>query len=442
MRKLEKLDKRFIILAFVVLFLIGILLYSFFSSGLVTVNGKLSPSDPKFKKSLESQMEESTVLLNVVKEAEDINTLDVGKNETENRVVIPYKIENSNKPLGFLIMEKSKGKWIESQDIQIPGESFDEIRLKDLDDDGEEEVIVGIGLSKNSTKGVNIFKRYRTGYKEIFADNYEKLFVDDFKKGGRNLLVLAKKDPNTSSLSLNLYDFNKITDIKMSKIMVGDIDDNLSVKKANLTENRSGFVLQKNIDNDKDEISIVVVEDNNLNAVSVGNNKSIINSRYIEAKDVNGDKIIDIPIQKETKSLSSTENVVHPLITYWNSFDDNLNLNVVEKEYTSEENTFTFEIPNSWGENIDIKEKREENAYKNVVQFDKYDSESNYSDMISIGVYSTLDWFRIPQEEKNEKNLIYKSEDKVYVLESSSGEEGTDLESVKSNFRIYYAPSN
>lgn len=351
---------------------------------------------------------------------------------------MPYKDSKSNKPLGILILEKQNNKWVEVQDIKMIGDSFDEIRLKDLDKDGEDEVVIGISMSRNTTNGVIVFKRNRMGYREIFTDNYERMFVDSFNETCCPLLILTKKDPNTNTLSLNAYNFSNEHDVKTSKVVLGDIDDKVSVKVGKLDNDKKAFFLQKRVEDKKGEISIYTLEEGALYPVPLLDDKDKVeNSRYVEIRDINGDKTLDIPVLIETKSGSNMDIGNKPLITNWLSMNKNGRFSNIQKEYTSEDNEFTFKIPNIWGENLDVKERRAEDTDKNIVMFDSYDDQENYTNIITIEIYSLAEWQRIPLEERGEKNVIFKSGSRVYSLANSNGEEATDLKSVKSNFRIY-----
>lgn len=438
MNRLKGLSNKYIALGISVLLILIIIVYYYFNNKTIVIDGRLSSSDPQFKEALESQVSDTTEILNVVKEDEGLGDSEYAKNESKDRIVMPYKDSKSNKPLGILILEKQNNKWVEVQDIKMIGDSFDEIRLKDLDKDGEDEVVIGISMSRNTTNGVIVFKRNRMGYREIFTDNYERMFVDSFNETCCPLLILTKKDPNTNTLSLNAYNFSNEHDVKTSKVVLGDIDDKVSVKVGKLDNDKKAFFLQKRVEDKKGEISIYTLEEGALYPVPLLDDKDKVeNSRYVEIRDINGDKTLDIPVLIETKSGSNMDIGNKPLITNWLSMNKNGRFSNIQKEYTSEDNEFTFKIPNIWGENLDVKERRAEDSDKNIVMFDSYDDQENYTNIITIEIYSLAEWQRIPLEERGEKNVIFKSGSRVYTLANSNGEEATDLKSVKSNFRIY-----
>ncbi len=418
--------------------ILAIIVYYYFDNKSIVIDGRLSSSDPRFKEALEAQVSDTTELLNVVKEDEGLGDSEYAKNESKNRIVMPYKDTKSNKPLGILILEKQDNKWVEVQDIKMIGDSFDEIRLKDLDKDGEEEVVIGISMSKNTTKGVIAFKRNRLGYREIFTDNYERMFIDSFDKTCCSLLVLTKKDPNTNTLSLNAYNFTDENDIKTSKVVLGDIDDKVSVKMGKLSKVKNAFFLQKKLEDNKGEISLYTLEDGALQSLKLFNGEdSVINSRYVDIQDINGDKILEIPVLTETRSGENLDLGSKPLITNWFTMNEDDEFVNIQKEYTSEDNEFTFKIPNVWGDNLDVREKRAEDSDKNIVMFDSYDEQDNYSNKITMEVYSLAEWQRTPSEETKDKEIIFKSGSRVYVLADSNNEDETDIKTVKSNFRIY-----
>lgn len=77
-----------------------------------------------------------------------------------------------------------------------------------------------------------------------------------------------------------------------------------------------------------------------------------MNEKYIDIKDVNKDKVLDLPILSKSQSGAKSSSGKDVWMTYWYSMDDNLNTKIYKKkEYTSLDNEFT-EIQVSWGEKI------------------------------------------------------------------------------------------
>lgn len=438
-------NKKLVLLVIAALIALGLGIGFKIKTSAIEIDGKYSISDDKFKKSLRSQLSKNAEILTIIDENSGVSRPDedMGSNTSNSGIksdtaLIVYKTEDKNNPLRVMIMKRSGGSWMEVETIGNIGESYEEIGLEDMDRDGEPEVILGLGASKNSNNSIMIYKREGNKYARKINEKYEEIFIDDFDGDGSKVLVTLRKNPESDSLSLNAFSFLTNGEIKKHSCNVGSIEEKLSVKLNRLNDVNKGFTVQKELENKNSEIMVYKLENYKFSIVPIDGENVLRNSYFVEVDDKNGDRIVDIPIQKKTHSSMSEESGKSPYINYWSEFDRDFVLHTVMREYRSEENRFVFNIPNSWGENVDIKIKRDENREKNSIIFDTFDENDNYRNKITIGVYSLQEWLRMLPEEVNKDNIIFKSENKVYVLEASSGEEETDISSVKSNFRVMY----
>lgn len=410
---------------------------------LIMIDGNYSISDEKFKISLKSQMSKDIEVLNLIDENTGIYKTDslIDSDNTKNKKIdsktalIVYKDKNKGTSLSILVLKKGKNYWKEIENISNIGNSYEEIGLIDMDGDDEPEIVLGLGEPNSSNNSIIVYKKEEKKYLKKLNEKYDKIFIDEFDRSKGKILVTLKKEQDNKILSLNLFAMFNDGKLRKDRYEVGNIEDKLSVNLGRLNDKDKGLIIQKELEDKNSEIQIYNIKNFKFKNIQINGMKTLKNSYYIEFKDKNGNGIVDIPIQKKTYSSTNDESKGLS-INYWTEFDEKFNLKTVLKEFNSEENKFTFKIPNSWGERIDVKIKRQEDTDKNSIIFDEYDENDNYKNKIVIGIYSLQEWYRkIP---KDEDNIIFKSEKKVYILESSSGEEDTDISSVKANFKVLY----
>lgn len=431
------MKKKYKTLGIIVAILALVAITSLEQSGKVYINSSSAIDEDAFRRELMEQLKEETELLNVVKEDDGLSNSEFIMNEDNSQIILPYKNDTNNRPLGLLILEKNDGYWVESQDINFMGASFDEIQLKDLDGDGVSEVVIGYKVNKNATKGLSILKKERGSYREIFEDNYEQLFLDEFEAIGNYSLLVTKKNPKDESLTLNSLGLSSSGRIKENKVLIGDIDDKLDIKAGYLNPNKKGVVVEEKEEGNRGKIKVFTVVAGKIKNIPINGQENILNEKYIDIKDVNKDKVLDLPILSKSQSGTKSSSGKDVWMTYWYSMDDNFNLKYIRKEYTSLDNEFTFEIPVSWGEKINVRELRAEDTEKNTIIFDRYEESFEDENIITIGTYSKEEWLKRSIRDEGRSDIIFKSIERVYVLENSNGSSDTDIKAVKSNFDLY-----
>lgn len=349
------------------------------------------------------------------------------------RAVIPYKKDSSNKPLNLMVLERSGKLWIEKDRLPLVGEDFDKVVFEDITGDGGEEIIVGLKIGKSSTRGLSVYGYSEGDLKELLSDNYEDLFVADFDSDDIGEIVLLKNNSKEKKTEINYYEYKGGKLDTIDSIALEESEAKVDLKLEQINEGKKGLIAELETESKKGVLSVFKVEGDNLERLSLLGRKSIENPFFVASKDVDGDGIFEFPILKASPGLGQEDSLTW--ITEWYGLNqDYSELSVVKREYTDYQGTFTLDFFENWGEDIVIKRSVDRSGEIESVEFTKVNESEGENFLFGISVYKIEDWGEISKESREEKEIITKSRDRVYVLESSRDE--YSLEKIKSRFRV------
>jgi hypothetical protein len=349
------------------------------------------------------------------------------------RAVIPYKKDSSKKPLNLMVLEKSKDVWVEKDRLPLVGEDFDKVVFKDITGDGGDEMIVGLKIGKSSTRGLSVYGYGDGELEELLSDNYEDLFVADFDSDEIGEIVLLKNNSKEKRTEINYYEYKGGSLDIIDSIALDDSEAKVDLKLEQINRDKKGLIAELETDSKKGVLSVFKVEGNNLERLSLLGKKSIENPFFVASKDVDGDGIFEFPILKASPGLEQEDNLTW--ITEWYGLNqDYSELSVIKREYTDYQATFTLDFFENWGEDIVIKRSPDRSGEVESVEFISALKGEGEKPLFGISVYKIEDWGEIPKESREEKEIITKSQDRVYVLDSRDDE--YSLEKIKSRFRV------
>jgi hypothetical protein len=385
----------------------------------------------KLKEEVATQLPDNAELVSASEDKVNfiMNFEDANGNE---KFLLPYKKDSSKKPLNIMVLTKEGNKWVEEERIALVGEDFDTIMFEDISGDGEKELIIGLKIGKSSTRGLSLYEYDNGELKEIASENYEDIFVADFDSDDISEVVLLKNHSKEKKMEINYYEYRDESLKIIDSIVLEETEAKVELALQKISSENRGLVAQLETESKKGVLSVFNIKNGKLERLSLLGEESIQNPFYVETKDINEDGIFEFPILKQSPGLTSKDNLTW--ITEWHSLNPEGELEVVKREYTDHEGAFTLEFFEEWEDQISIKRYVGRSGEIASVDFLRYSGQGGTDFLFEIAVYTTEDWSKQDREYREQKDIIAKSQKRVYIL--SSNESHYTIKDIKKKFRI------
>lgn len=384
------------------------------------------PEDSIFEETIVNELPKNSEMLQLSESSLEKYKKVKLKNKNE-KVILPYRSKKGDKSINLLVMSKKENRWIEDNTIKLLGESIDNLYVEDLNQDGNPEVVVGINLKNNETKGLTVYGFKKESIYEIFTDNYDKLFVENMNTDSRKEIILSKsKGEEGSEVLITYYSLGEKNKVLTDVYSINNYVD----MRIGKTRSNKKYILLEYTTNDKEKkITLLRIEKNkfvevndmkieyiktyNVKETETGINESKGENEYIE-----------IPVQIQSNEAGS--------LIKWETIDDSYKLHFLRSEFMNLEKGFYFEIPEYWNkDSLSIYEKEGQE-----------DLESIYVNDSKIGL--CIDVYKNTDTENTlkylESGIIAKTDNYTFVLNMTETTDEKlkekDMEYLKQKFKI------
>lgn len=358
----------------------------------------------------------------------------------EDEVVVFYTIQDFDFPLRGLVLDKVSDKWVSYDFIKGIGYDFDRIDFKDLTGDGKKEIIVGLrGALK---KGLIVYDYKESGSEEIFENTYTEIVVEDLDQDGKAELVLIKSDRDKGIAKAELYKFDGkviklIDETKMDAYAYYEF-----IKTGKASASKKGIFVDMGIGAHSALTSLLIVDDGKLKNVFFDENSGFTEKTFKaysgESVDIDDDGIIEIPLLRAPIGYEYASMAGTPWIITWYEWDGKDDLIYNSESYPNYFLNFYFHFPERWNQNITIDRSKED--WVTFSYFDK--TTSNKYPLFTIHIFDIEDWEN-NQNQSDYRELARRLK-KIYLVsineDISVPEEVTqmklDVDEIKSNFEF------
>lgn len=411
--------------------------------GILTLTALLNFASEKQLKiensSLKNSEKAKTALLNQLPEQTEIlptseknlsHMLFLNTTDGEERAVVPYRNDNSKKPLKLMILKKYRENWVEDMNLSLLGESFDEILFEDINGDRNPEIITGVKMGESTTKGLSIYSYQDKRFKQIFNDNYEKLFFEDLDNDDMAEMLLIQKTSIEGEAEVKYYGYRDGKLKLIDSLDLGKIGDESEIKFEKLNSSKSGLVVQTKVAEGEHMIRVLKVEANGLQELKLNQDKPLINPIKVGVKTEN--QSLEIPVLKKSPKLGTESGEVW--ITEWHRLKSDFTLELSSREYIDYDTGFSFQFSKAWDETTGVKRIIGQAGELNAVEFNRYINPNEYEKLLEIKLYSNENWTKKSKEGRKQWEIIAKSSKHVYVLNQTLPD--AEMEDIKSRFKI------
>jgi len=284
-----------------------------------------------------------------------IITHDICGDKAEEAMAI-YQKGDDSAGTNIMFMKKD-GKWTDMGSFNNPAGQVDKVCFGDLNGDGEDEVIVGWGSSLNNTSTICIYYYKNGKMNELkLEQSYTELAVMDFDGDNQDEIFTANVSVGDQPALARLFRMkdNSVEVMGSCKLDIG-VTKYTSVQTGLINVKQNGIVL----DGMKSANSLVTevlywdkktktLKSPFFDAKTQTANSTMRNTSVV-SKDINGDKIIEIPIVNLMPGYTGATTDDAAYITNWHRYDTNTNTLIrVMSMVLNYSDGYWFLIPDMW----------------------------------------------------------------------------------------------
>lgn len=263
-----------------------------------------------------------------------------------------------------VFMEKTAGAWKVTGTFSNQASQVDRVCFGNLNGDGRDETVVGWGSSLNNNSSICVYYEQGGKMNELkLNQNYSEMEVMDFDGNGRDEIFTACVTAGDQPAAAHLI---RVTGSSMEMIGTAPLDTGVtryaSVQTGLIDERQKGVVLD-GIKASNTMVTEVLYWDKKKKALAAPfydaatkSAKSTVRSTSVVSKDINGDRIIEIPIVTLMPGYTGTTADDADYLTSWHRYDTATNTFVrVMSMVINYADGYWFSVPDMWRGKITTK---------------------------------------------------------------------------------------
>lgn len=294
----------------------------------------------------------------------------------ENEVVVLHAKSTDEYAMKVTVLSKKNGKWRINTDIQGIGYDINKIDFPDLDGDGVREIVVGWQSGAQLNKGLSVYRHGANGYEEIYKDSYTEFVTGDLNGDHQDELAILKLSRSEALAKAKIFGIrsNKVT-LLAESYMDGFINEYASVKMGMVNSKQMALVVDAKVGARSGFTDVFFMKGDTLQNLFFDTKWKVTNATYRQVgrttTDINDDGILDIPTLMRANIYDKTASKLVNYLTIWNDIDGNGHLKEIMKTYDDIENGYQFVFPANWSSQIGVTNEPEGaifNYYMNGTQ--------------------------------------------------------------------------
>lgn len=351
-----------------------------------------------------------------------------------------YSVTEDNATVMYVnAIVNDNGTWHSAARQKITAGGVDKLDFCDLDGDGVDEILVGWEIYGTSEMQLAVYTLGKDTLTQRMLQKYAHFVACDLDEDGKNEILLVKTDFTQQINTASLFEFseNGVTEIAFceldsaAKTVNEPVVATLSTGKAAvyIDEIKGVGAVTEVLFTEKGKLV------NPLFQADTRQTLSTLRPAVFSVRDINGDGILEIPVQENVPSVSNSGINEKLYLTAWCSF----NGEALTKQITALVNTddgYYYTLPAKWLGNIAVLKDTD----SNLREFYKYNPEDMTvgESIVYIKTVDTEDW----------KNGKYKADgvyeimnngEKTFIcgISNKAEKEGLTVDEIKSNFKLY-----
>lgn len=356
-----------------------------------------------------------------------------GKNEA----IAFFETENENvSKMHLSVIYKTEDGWVATKDLSVMASGVERLSFEDLDGDGRQEIIVGWSVYSGVDKQLAVYSFSGETLSHLMLEKYTEYITCDLNTDQKKEIFLINQQTAEKKADAHLYGMQngEMTEISGCR-SDGGVTGYLQIKEEKLLGGRAAILI------DASRGSSIITEvfflENGalLNPLfDSASGKTLITERQgIEATDINGDGITDIPVTEIMPGYESAEESGRIYITRWCSFDGK-QLNITTSAVMNYQDGYYFTLPKNLDGKITVV-KNLETRLRTVFLYDK-NAKMQTDELFRIQVLSPAEY--TPEKVSQGWVRLYENDEKIIavLISGYKGENAVTLEEISNMFKM------
>lgn len=286
--------------------------------------------------------------------------IDIDGNGSREAVVFNY-VEGEEAPIYVSVLSKKDSFWNIQYTIKSIGFGIDHVEVRDMNNDGKKELILGWQGGDIIEKGITVYSLDLASYKEVFQDVYSRFIVGNLNNNSKDELFLIKRNSSKGISYTQMFEYEEDEFVLIDSVkMEGYIDEYYSIAYGKASEDQVGIFIDASIGDRSAFTDLIIYDQDRLKNVFYNNTSEsttkTFKTRLIESKDIDGDGIIEIAtLRPSVRNTANNQGDNPDWIKIWSKWNQADGLNKVFETYEDLYNSYRFIFPESWDENIGVR---------------------------------------------------------------------------------------
>ena len=330
------------------------------------------------------------------------------------------------------------GKWESAAQQQIVAGGVDKIDFCDLDSDGTKEILVGWEIYGTSEMQLAVYSIGKSSLTQRMLQKYTHFTPCNLDEDENNEILIIKTAGTNPVNSAVLY---TLSDDGVTQISSCELDSNAKTFNepiiAELSTGKPAIYIDE-IKGVGAVTEVLLMEKGNLINplfdVDTKETSATLRSAYFTTADINGDGVMEIPVQENVPSVTRSEVNEKLYLTNWCSF----NGEVLIKQMTAMinmEDGYYYAIPSKLAGNIAIL-KSTDSRLREIYRYNPADMTVGDS-LLYIKAVDKKDWDSGKYSAEGIKEIANDGETSfICSISAAAVSDGITFESVVSGFKI------
>ena len=363
---------------------------------------------------------------------------DINGDEVDEAFAFYGTAEGETPAMNIIAIEKRNGKWKTAATQKMIAGGVDRVEFSDLDNDGIKEILVGWEIYGTSEMQLAVYSLGKNALTQRLLQKYTHFVTCDLNRDTRNEILIIKTATAEQNNSASLFSLSDagITEISSCQLDSGAKTVNHPIVST-LSDGRPAIYIDEYkgvgavtevLFMDKDTLSNPLLNKKTLENINT------LRAISMETEDINGDGVLEIPVQVDVPSVSKSEVNEKLYLTDWCSFDGR-NLTVQLTAMMNIDDGYYYTIPAALTGKVALL-KDSENRMREIYSYNPKDLTVGES-LMYIKAISKKDWDGGKFKAFGEEEIMDDGET-AYIckLTEKAEQYGITMESVISNFKI------
>lgn len=256
------------------------------------------------------------------------------------------------------ILDSENGKWRSVYDTPADGSEIERVMISQLGENQRINLIIGSSLINRSEKTATIYSYSGGKLERTFSDSYSFIDVTDLDNDDSNEFLLLKGSVNENPAAAEAYKLDAEGKYHRYRIeLSGGFTEFDSVGYGKLNDEHTGLYIDAVSAAGFIQTDIIYMNENGLNKIFADSEESAATLRPsgCSAYDVDGDGVMEIPIQSVAPGYEDSAEGEQLRLTEWTTVKESGKLKSKYVSYYSVGDGYVFIFPEKWRNKVTVR---------------------------------------------------------------------------------------